>query len=92
MLQRLGGRNLGSESSAWAALVVLGGIQYSFNFIAPHLLRWVVPYAALATCLCLFAIGIAIAIVFAVIMAVTGGVFFSTVYNQLENPTVQTYQ
>lgn len=38
------------------------------------------------------AIGIAIAIVFSVIMAVTGGVFFSTVYNQLENPTVQTYQ
>ena len=61
MLQRLGGRNLGSESSAWAALLVLAGIQYSFNFISPHLLRWIVPYAALATCLCLFAIGIAIA-------------------------------
>lgn len=59
MLKGLAGRNLGSESSAWYAVGVLAVIQLSFNFVAPQLARWAVPYAGLSTVLCLLAVGVA---------------------------------
>ena len=59
MLKGLAGRNLGSESSAWYAVGVLAAIQLSFNFVAPQLARWAIPYAVLSSCLCLLAVGVA---------------------------------
>lgn len=59
MLKGLAGRNLGSESSAWYAVGVLAAIQLTFNFVAPQLARWAVPYAGLSAVLCLLAVGVA---------------------------------
>lgn len=59
MFKGLAGRNLGSESSAWYAVGVLAVIQLTFNFVAPQLARWAVPYAGMSAVLCLMAVGVA---------------------------------
>lgn len=59
MMKGLAGRNLGSESSAWYAVGVLAVIQLTFNFVAPQLARWALPYAGLSAVLCLLAVGVA---------------------------------
>lgn len=60
MLRGVAGRDFGSESSAWYAVGVLAAIQLTFNFVAPELARWAIPYAVLSSCLCLLAIGVAL--------------------------------
>ena len=53
-------RGMGSESSAWTLIVVLAGIQLSFRLIPPpH--NWTGAfYCALAVCVCLLGIGVAL--------------------------------
>lgn len=53
-------RGMGSESSAWTLIFVLAGIQFSFRLIPPpH--NWTGAfYCALAVCICLLAIGVAL--------------------------------
>lgn len=52
-------RSLGSESSAWSALMVLGAVQLSFHLMPPRHDWLAVLFTALSGCLCLLAIGIA---------------------------------
>lgn len=52
-------RGLGSESSAWAALMVLAAVQLSFHLMPPRHDWTAVLFTALSGCLCVLAIGIA---------------------------------